>query len=198
MACGSGSSDVSTKSEQVATTERTATSVEATNMPEDWEIRVTDGAERDETLRLLDEAIVSLGPERADLSDHGDGFDVRVVEPTPQDEKVVALLQAETTIPLKVVAVPMSASWLQRTSEGLAGDMSNSAATVGVDMEAGKLYILIDRQKTPELGGDAFTDQVKKLVEPYLSEGRLAGAVAEGVTAEQAFDIVEGHVGFER
>lgn len=195
VGCGSDSADVSAEADNVTTTEPTATSSQVTDLPEEWEERVTDGAERDETLRLLDDAIAVLGPERSGYYDNGDGFEVRVVEPTPQDDEVVAQSQAGTSIPLTVVAVPMSDSWLERTSLRLDEDLSNPAVSVGVDLEAGKLYAAIDRRNAPDLQDDAFTEQVRELMETYLSDGRQEGAVAKGVTADQAIDIVDGHFG---
>lgn len=195
VGCGSDSSDVSPMADRVATTEPTAGSSPVTDMPEGWEARVTDGAERDETPRLLDEAIEFLGPERSGYYDKGGGFEVRVVEPTPQDDEVVAQSQAGTSIPLTVVAVPMSDIWLERTAQRLNEDLSNPAVSVGADLEAGKLYAAIDRRKAPDLQDDVFTEQVRELMETYLSDGRQEGAVAEGVTAEQAIDIVDGHFG---
>jgi len=181
--------------DRVATTEPTAGSSPVTHMPEGWEARVTDGAERDETLRLLDEAIEVLGPERSGYYDKGDGFEMRVVEPTAQDEELVSQSQTGTSIPLTVVAVPMSDSWLERTAQRLNEDLSNPAVSVGVDLEAGKLYAAIDRQNAPDLQDDVFTEQVWELMDVYLSDGRQEGAVAEGVTADEAVDIVDGHFG---
>lgn len=198
VGCGSDSSAVTPMADRVATTVTTASTLptassEVTEFPEDWEVRVTDGVERDETLRLLDEAVAVLGPERSGYWDNGDGFEVRVVEPTSQDDAVVAQSQAGTSIPLTVVAVPMSDSWLEQTMHRLDEDLSNPAVSVGVDLEAGRLYVAIDRRNAPNLQDDVFTEQVRELMELYLSDGRQEGAVAEGVTADQAIDIVDGH-----
>lgn len=195
VGCGSDSADVSAEADNVTTTEPTGGSSPVADLPEGWEARITDGAERDETLRLLDEAVAVLGPERSSYYDNGDGFEVRVVEPTSEDDEVVAQSQAGTSIPLTVVAVPMSDSWLERTSLRLDEDLSNPAVSVGVDLEAGKLFAAIDRRNAPDLQDDAFTEQVRELMETYLSDGRQEGAVAEGVAADQAIDIVDGHFG---
>jgi len=136
-----------------------------------------------------------LGPERSGYYDKGDGFEMRVVEPTAQDEELVSQSQTGTSIPLTVVAVPMSDSWLERTAQRLNEDLSNPAVSVGVDLEAGKLYAAIDRQNAPDLQDDVFTEQVWELMDVYLSDGRQEGAVAEGVTADEAVDIVDGHFG---
>lgn len=188
---GSASSDAFPRTDQSTPTP----SSQVTNLPEDWKVRVTDGAEREETLRLLDEAVVLLGKERSGLFDNGDGFEVRVVMPTSQDAKVIARLQADTSIPLKVVSVPMSDSWLERTAVRLAAELPKSGVSVGVDLKVGTLYVAVDRGIAPELWGPKFTKRVRDLLGPYLSEGRREGAVADGVTTDEAIDIVEGRIG---
>ena len=194
VACGSSSTDSSPR-DRVTTTESTATSSRITDMPDDWEARVTEGPEREATVRLLDGALGALGPERSGTYDQGDAFEVRVVEPTPHDKEVVARLQAQTSIPLKLVAVPMSARWLEQTALRLDADLSNPAIGVGVDLDAGRLTVSVDRQVDPDLGGNSFTAKVHEFVAGYLAQGQQGGSVADGVTADQAVEIGEGHFG---
>lgn len=205
VACGSSGSDGSTGSGATVTTEPsgatepteptepTKTSVRVTERPEEYDGRLTEGPERDETVRLLDEAVVALGSQRSSYSDDGDRFEVRIVEPTPQDEAVVERAQTGTSIPLEVVAVAMSQSWLERTALRLDAALTNPAASTGIDLEAGRLNVIIDRRDAPDLDDDALADQVRGLLEVYLAEGRQEGAVADGVTPDQAIDFVDGH-----
>lgn len=205
LACGSSSSDGSAGSSDVVTaepmgsaeqpgsTEPTKTSIEVTDRPEEFDARLTDGPEREEAVRLLDEAVVALGAQRSSYYDDGDRFEVRIVEPTPQDDEVVARSQAGTSIPLEVVAVPMSQGWLERTALRLDTDLANPATSIGIDLVAGRLDVVVDRRNAPDLDDDALAEQVRVLLETYLAEGRREGAVADGVTADQAIGFVDGH-----
>jgi hypothetical protein len=205
-ACGSTGSEGATATEPVgaSSTEATTTSIEATvgssqvaGPPEGDEERITEGPDREATLRLLDEAIAAIGPERSNTYDQGERFEVRVVEPTDADEDVVAGLQVETSIPVEVVAVAMSEQWLSDSAQRLDAALASPAVALGVDLRAGVLSVVVDPERDPALDRDALEAQVLALVEGYLAEGRRAGSVAEGTSATQAVEVAEGSWGWD-
>lgn len=165
---------------------------EVTTWPDEWEQdRATEGVDREETLRLLEEAIRTLGSDRAGFYDTGGDFEVRVVGPTAKDAELLARVQSQTSIPLRLTEVPMSSTWLEHTAIRLDSDLPRSTAAVGVDLDIGRLYFAPDPERDPELTAERLTQQVHSLLAGYLADGRQRGAVAEGVTPEMAIDMTQ-------
>lgn len=163
--------------------------------PEGWVPGANDGPEGRAAQELIEQAIVLLGPHRSSIYNEGDTFAVRVVMPTPHDAEIVAGVQAQTSVPVRLQEVAISENWLTSSMQRLDADMP-TATIAFADIEEGKLYAAIDRDKAPDVEDDVFAEQVRTLVARYLEEGQAAGSVAEGVTVDEAVGITEASVGF--
>lgn len=163
--------------------------------PEGWEPRANDGPEGMAAQKLVEEAIVVLGPHRSSIYIERDALAVRVVTPTPHDAEVVAQVQEQTSVPVRLREVTISENWLNSSMARLDADMP-TATIVFANLEEGRLYASVDRDQATDVQDEVFAEQVLALVAGYLEEGRAAGSVAEGVTVDEAVGITEASVGF--